>query len=205
MKVLKLTLAALALATAASAQATLISGIGSPDSAAELSGGTVIDFDSQAAGNYNNLWIDGVTFTGVDAPFTIGGDYNGDYNTSGGQSIYNDFDYVPLSFRFDFDSVVDAFGFNWGASDYNWTLSAFDSIGGLLESVVIAPVSSSNLGDFFGIAASGISYATLSTDSSDYVFIDNFTYSSSEVPEPSGLLLLGLGLLGLGYSRKILR
>lgn len=201
-------LATALLACSSLAQAALISGNGAPDSHAALSGGTVIDFDDQAAADYIALTIADVTFSSVDSPFTIGTDYNGQFNTGGGQSLLNGFDYVPLAFRFDFATTVSAFGFNWGAADFNWTLAAYDSADNLLDSQVIAPTYSSNAQEFFGIAAAGIAYATLMTGSGDYVFIDNFTYSSSggvDVPAPASALLALFALAGLAGLRRQLR
>lgn len=187
------------------AQAALISGNGAPISHAALNGGTVIDFDDQAAADYIQLTIDDVTFSSVDSPFTIGADFNGSYNTGGGQSLFNGFDYVPLAFRFDFATTVTAFGFNWGAADFDWTLSAYDSADNLLDSQVIAPTFGSNAQEFFGIAAAGIAYATLSTNSGDYVFIDNFTYAGDggvDVPVPASAPLALLMLAGLAGVRR---
>ncbi len=198
-------LAAALMACSGVAQAALISGNGAPNSHAALSGGTVIDFDDQAAADYINLTIADVTFSSVDAPFTIGADFNGQFNTGGGQSLFNGFDYVPLAFRFDFATAVTAFGFNWGAADFNWTLAAYDSDDNLLDSQVLAPTFASNNQEYFGIAAAGIAYATLMTGSGDYVFIDNFTYSSGggvDVPAPASALLALFALAGLAGLRR---
>ena len=116
---------------------------------------------------------------------------------------------------------MDAFGFNWGGSDTTWTLTAYDPSHSPLESYNIPAVGSSNGGDFFGLAAIDIAYATLAQNGSlgqlsflglvslrldltDEIFIDNFSYKtqSSPVPEPATMLLFGSGLIGLGAVRR---
>lgn len=65
------------------------------------------------------------------------------------------------------------------------------------------------LGEYFGIAASGISSITLvdlkdNFSEGDYIFIDNFTTKSvSTVPEPTfSLSLLAFGIMGAGSTIK---
>jgi hypothetical protein len=63
----------------------------------------------------------------------------------------------------------------------------------------------SNAGEFFGIAAAGIKFATITDQKNniaagDYVFIDRFTTTDAGIavtPEPSTLLLLASSLTGL--------
>ena len=190
-----------ALSVTSAASAATIAGTGSPSSV--ISGGTVEGFDSTASGLYASNTFGNVTISGIGDPYTIGTAYNGQYNNSGGQSLYNDFDYSPISFRFDFATAVSAFAFNWGAADYNWTLQAFDAANNLLESFVLTPTYASNAGEFYGIAAAGIQYATLWTDTGDYVFIDNFTSTTvAPVPLPAGLPLLMAALGGLALVNR---
>lgn len=192
----------LALYLPAAAHAATIIGAGNPGGA--VTGSTVEDFDSTSAGFYASLTFGNVTITGIGGPFTIGSDYNGQYNTSGGQSLYNDFDFSPLSFRFDFATAVEAFAFNWGAADIgNWTLAAYDAADNLLESFNPAPTWSSNDQDYYGIAASGIAYATLIATNGDYVFIDNFASTTvAAVPVPAAGFLLFGALGGLAALRR---
>jgi hypothetical protein len=192
-----------------SASASSISGLGDPITNSLLTGGTVQDFDASPQGNFSSITLNNVTYIGVDAPLTIGSDFIGQYNNQGVNSIYNGFDYIPSQFQFDFATSVDAFAFNWGASDNTWLLSAFGSGGELIETLIVPQVFASNAGEYFGIAASGITSATLvdlkdRIPEGDYVFIDNFTTKSvSTVPEPTFTLsLLALGTLGAGSTLK---
>lgn len=165
-----------------------------------LAGGSVIDFSAQTIGRYTSLAIGDVTFTANDMDLSINDDYSNSYNTTG-QYLSNE-NYSNNGFsslNIDFAGGVNAFGFNWGASDYTWTLSVFDDMDVLIESTILPDTHESNSGEFFGIAANGIAYAVLTNNNStyDWIFIDNFTTSTSAVPVPAAVWLFGSGLLGL--------
>ncbi len=190
------------------ANAVFISGVGGTGTDATLAGGTLIDFESTAAGQYASITINGVTFSdpGGDV-LDIDSDFAGFFNTRGEQSMSNDFDFIPDQFRFDFAGLVSAFGFNWGASDNDWRMDVYGT-SGLIESHILPKVFSSNSGDYFGAAAAGISYVIL-TDlkdrigMGDYVFIDDFRWvgDEMEISEPGTLALLGIGLFVAGLAR----
>jgi hypothetical protein len=173
-----------------------------------LVGASVTTFDTDTPGAYttyitndNNLQIDSLD----GRSFYISADYAGQYNNPG-QAIENA--YGTGSFKFSGPGgggTTSAFGFNWGASDTAWTLTAYGISNNLLESYQLPITYSSNAGDFFGIAAPGIYYVTLTGDSGDYVFVDNFTIEQGgnhQIPEPATMLLLGLGLMGLAGIRR---
>ena len=190
------------------ANAVFISGVGGTGTDATLAGGTLIDFESTAAGQYASITINGVTFSdpGGDV-LDIDSDFAGFFNTRGEQSMSNDFDFIPDQFRFDFSGLVSAFGFNWGASDNDWRMDVYGT-GGLIESHILPKVFSSNSGDYFGAAASGISYVILTDlkdriSMGDYVFIDDFRWvgDEMEISEPGALTLLGIGLFVLVLAR----
>jgi hypothetical protein len=198
----------LALSGAFAAQASSLSGFGDPITNPALIGGTVVNFDAGPAGVFPSVTYGAFTLTGVDAPLTIGSDYIGSFNSRGVYSAYNDFDYIPTSWRFDFATPVDAFGFNWGAADNTWTLNAYSPGGTLLETFSVPAVYGSNAGDYFGIATSGIGYALLSDTGDhvgigDYVFIDNVTFRGTSVPDAGATtMLLGLSLFSLSILRR---
>lgn len=178
----------------------------SSDSA--LSGASLIDFESAPTGTFTSLTIKGVTFstpTGGEVGF-VNSDYAGQYNTQG-QSLQNT--YASNAFNklgINFANPTNAFGFNWGASNVEWTLTAFNSANEALDSIVLPLTVSSNSGDFFGLSTgkSAISYATLiSSGPGDYVLLDNFKYvggTTQSIPTPA--LLPGLIGLGMGVLRK---
>jgi hypothetical protein len=156
-------------------QAALITSVSDP----ALSNANVIDFESVTPGIYTSITLGDVTFsTPSDRVEFISVAYSGNYNTQG-QSLQNTYDLRGFdTLTISFSSPTNAFGFNWGASDAPWTLTAFDSAGTALDSQVLPITSASNSGDFFGINAGSslISYATLATNNfNDYVFIDNFS------------------------------
>ena len=156
------------------AQAALITS--SSDQA--LAGGSTIDFESAKPGNYNSITQENVTFSTPSGQVEFISDaYGGEYNTQG-QSLQNTYDLNGFnSLKISFATATNAFGFNFGASDLPWTLTAFDATGSVLDTQVLQPILSSNSGNFFGIktGSSFISYATLAAQgNTDYVFIDNF-------------------------------
>jgi hypothetical protein len=187
------------------------SGTGDPINDAALSGGTMETFDAGPAGDSANEVFGNVTFVGVDGSFTVGSDYIGNYNTRGVYSVYNGDDYIPSNFRFDFATPVGAFGFNWGAADAPWLLSAYNANDVLINSYVLTATSGSNAGEYFGIAGPNIAYATLVNQAGgDYVFIDNFTYAGDAAPPTAAqvptmsiyaLALTALGLLLVAARR----
>lgn len=204
---------ALALFAATPASASLISGTGLPSSSAALSGATTVDFSAVSPATYASLTVGGVTFGGGNGTFVVTDGLAGSYNTLGRnlQNLQNPGSASILNFIF--SSPVSAFGFNFGASNEDWLLEAFDSGNNVLESHTLAQTWFSNAGDYFGIANSGIAYARatqmthVNDTGVDYILLDNFAYvaqQSNGVPEPGSLLLAGLGLFALSasYRRK---
>jgi hypothetical protein len=192
------------LAQAGMANAAFISGLGDPTSA--IAGGTVIDFEPTPLGTYSSLTIGDVTFTADDEHLMIDNTYQS-YNQSGvylDNGTYGDNGFSSLSI--DIAGGTDAFAFNWGMAEdeVTWTLAANDATDTLIESYVLPATEDSSAGEFYGISAVGIHSAVLSLDGEyDWVGIDNFTYLADvSVPEPSVLLLMGSGLLGLVIARK---
>lgn len=187
-----------------------VSGTGAPVSVPALAGGTIVDFDSLTPGSFTSVVTNGVTFTGVGAPLDIGSDFIGNFNTTGTQSLYNNFDLVPHAIEIAFDNPVSAFAFNWGASDNIWDMTAFDSADNILETFAITPVFSSNAGDFFGIATAGIARILLvdrldNIPDGDFVFVDNFTFAGnvSPVPLPGAVWLMLSSIAALAAACRV--
>ncbi len=177
-----------------------------------LSGASVIDFSSVPTGKYTSFTTDGVTFKANDGFAYVISNYSGSYGAVG-QSIQNTYNGDGFgSITATFTDAVSFFAFNWGASDNQWTLSAYDGLGNLVESILPAITTGSNDG-FTGIKSGSaiIKSFTLSGPASDYVFLDNLQFSESSgtggpsavpVPATLPLMLSGLGVLGFASRRK---
>jgi hypothetical protein len=161
---------------------------------------TTITFDAQPDAIFSSLNLAGVTFSGIAGSLRTDNSYPDQYNGRGSRYLDNDRG-LTNSIRFDFDNLVDAFAFNWGASDQQWVLTAYGISDNLIESFNLPITTSSNAGDYVGLANPGMAYATLTaTQGGDYIFIDNFTVSS--VPEPSITLSAAIAMLGLLVRRR---
>ena len=184
-----------------SAQAAVITS--SADSL--LAGGTVETFDAAPSGTHSSITLGNVTYSvEPGALLTIGTDFIGSFNTTGIQSLYNTYaSYAFGELTMSFSSPVNAFGFNWGAADTTWTLTAYDSGSSILGTFALPATGGSNAGEFYGLGgfSSAISYATIIGDRTDYVFVDNLITAVPE-PETYAMLLAGLGLLGFMARRR---
>lgn len=182
---------------------TGIDGTGSP-TITDRTG--IADFETSSIGTVSSVTSGDVTVSGINGSIRVANDYRNQYNSRGAVHIDNDQGRTN-GIRFDFAAIVNAFAFNFGASNERWTLTAFDAAGQLLESVAAPITTSSNAGGYIGLADAGIKYATLTTSFSDYVFIDNLVYAAAQtgaaaVPEPGSMALLGVGAAGVMVMRR---
>jgi hypothetical protein len=95
---------------------------------------------------------------------------------------------------------------DWGAANPDWGVVLYDSLNNVLENVVfVGGNSGATFSEFYGVSnPGGIARVELTSVSGfDWVIIDDFQYvSAGSVPEPVTVTLLGLGLAGIGFSRK---
>jgi PEP-CTERM motif len=197
---------ALALATcyASTAGATQITSSADP----ALIGSTIIDFDGLPLQDFSTMTISGVTFTAAAGHQLRIGDYfeGGVYGGSGHElSTQNS----TVGFSMDFANPVSAFGFNWGGANENWTVNLFDGGHTLIETLTFLggdPGKGATYIEFYGAKANGIKSVSLIPDNPDWVKIDDFhvvsAASTTPVPEPATLGLLGIGLIGIHRARR---
>lgn len=193
----------LALVTAPQIQAALITSAADP----ALAGASLIDFDSEATGNFASKTISGVTFTVAsggtlrNAHYTEGGVFGGS-----GQDLSTVNTTGASAFDIDFTGTVSAFGFVWGAANYVWSMDLFDSSNVLIESLMLPAGPPFVI--YGGASNVGIARVELkSTGSHDWVKIDDFKFvtSSTSVPDTAstlGLLAIGIACMGWVRSRR---
>lgn len=109
-----------------------------------------------------------------------------------------------------FGAMQHYLGLLWGSVDAYNTLEFFmggTSVGHLTGSDIVASANGDQgvNGTFYANITSSLGFDKVVASSSSYAFeFDNVAYSpsTSGVPEPAALGLLGLGLIGLGFRRR---
>ncbi len=107
-----------------------------------------------------------------------------------------------------FTQTVSAFGAYWEADVLNVLI--FDAFLGatLVESFNFTEPNCCNTGTFLGFSNITFDSVQVSTSGTQALIMDNLQYSpalgpnSGSVPEPTSLVLLGLGLASIGFFRK---
>lgn len=191
------------------AYAVPINNFGTPSSDPALTGGTVIDFESEALTSFTSRAFGDVTIsTNGSGTGSIWTGVAGLYNSTGDRNLHNGTQGFQ-TLIFDFTGTVSAFGFHFGGSNEDWSLQAYDSVAGLIETYILPQTWYDNDGQYFGISASGIASASLTQLThlvglaADGIILDDFTYvavaesAAQSVPEPATMTLLGIGLVGL--------
>jgi len=185
--------------------------------AAGSASATVIDFDTLPGGGalargtdltsqYSSL---GVTFRAIEASATVPSvvsneDYGGAWNVTSNIWTNCSSDDCSAGSRADALEILFAApvsGVSWLTQSFgslSVTFNAYDSGGGLLESVV-------RTGDLVAtaFASGGIARIEALQPSDSWAWgLDDLTFTSAAVPEPGTLAVFAAALAGLGFARR---
>lgn len=180
----------------------LLTGVG-------YAGAATIDFESFTNGNIvsgSGVFADLVLSAGqtsVIATAAIPGpDFSGRMSAAGATFSHQD------AFRVDF-LITGVNSFSVVMGDYNEDVDnlfvrAYDSSNNLLDEELFVLSGGTYGGPTMGVNGINIAYVLFGSTGiyNNSVYIDNITYDQTAVPEPTTLLLFGLGLVGLAGLRR---
>jgi len=177
----------------------------------------------------NAIPIDRVDFSGSAITYGFDGESSGTTTVSSdiltvSQGVVSGYDWTGtplieptynnqndgLAARLDFFSNVSAIGLDFVSDNTTVSLSIFDSTDTFIESIEISdlglPLQNGEPSGFIGLdtGVNNIAYAIFDTpyqQGFDF-YIDNIIYQQVDVPEPSPLVLIALGLLAIGFIKR---
>lgn len=165
-----------------------------------LSGATVYGFEDVVSGGHPTI-TSGILTVSAAAGDVQAGSGNCEYAPPSGDQCYV---WYQGALSLDFSTGVSAFGMVIGATNFDWTLSSYDVLGNLLESVVVpaqVPSLPHPYSGFYGFS-SATPIGSVSFAGSEGIVLDDIHYVvSTSVPEPGTLPVFGAALLAFGFMR----